>query len=113
MQICLGLCRDTFAKSVINESAHTAGTASNKAERDKREFYRDLENRYRFEPLAVETTGVIGKTSNKFLSEIGRRLAQKSGDKRETAWLRQRISIAIARGNAASILATGSKFTNQ
>ena len=31
----------------------------------------------------------------------------KTGDRREVSWLRQRLSIAVVRGNAASVLATG------
>ena len=101
-------CRDTFAKTSIIASAIKPGSAAEKAEGDKRKFYQDLQSRYRFEPLAVETTGVIGKSSNQFISEIGKRISQRTGDKRETAWLRQRISIAIVRGNSSSILATSS-----
>ena len=64
----------------------------------------------RFEPLAIETTGVYGKTSAKFVAEIGRRIAGRTGDIRETAWLRQRLSIAVVRGNAVSVLATGGSY---
>ena len=50
--------------------------------------------------------GVYGKTLAKLISEIGRRITGVTGDKRETHWLRQRLSVAVARGNAASVLAT-------
>ena len=103
-------CVDTFCQSAIGETSLTAGAAANKAERRKRERYSGLEDRYRFEPLAIETTGVIGQSSAKLISELGRRLTGCTGDKRETQWLRQRLSIAVARGNAASILATGSQL---
>ena len=62
---------------------------------------------YRFEPIAVETTGVFGDSSSRFISELGKRITNCTHDKRETHWLRQRLSIAVVRGNAASILATG------
>ena len=65
-----------------------------------------MEDRYRFEPVAVETTGVIGEGSSKFIAEIGRRIKQQTGEAREVSWLRQRISMAIMRGNVASVLAT-------
>ena len=99
-------CRDTFCKSAINETAHTPGAAANKAELLKRTLYSSLTDRYRFEPLAIETSGVYGKSSAKLVAEIGRRISGKTGDKRETAWLRQRLSMAVMRGNAASVLAT-------
>ena len=70
-------CRDTFAKTSIIASAIKPGSAAEKAEGDKRNFYLDLESRYRFEPLAVETTGVIGKSSNQFLSKIGKRISPR------------------------------------
>ena len=102
-------CRDTYAQCSISDSAIAAGASANKAEAQKREFYRNLESRYRFEPLAVETTGVCGRSTSKFISEIGRRMTQRSGERRETSWLRQRISVAIMKGNSSSILATSSK----
>ena len=100
-------CRDTFCKTALNDTAHTPGAAANKAEELKRNKYSSLTDRYRFEPLAIETSGAYGKSSAKFVSEIGRRIVGKTGDKRETAWLRQRLSIAVMRGNAASVIATG------
>ena len=54
--------------------------------------------------------GVIGPSSRKFLAELGRRIAAATGERREQQWLVQRISLAIARGNAAAILATGSNL---
>jgi hypothetical protein len=47
------------------------------------------------------------------VKDLGKRLIESSGEPRSCAYLIQRISIAIQRGNAASILATvptSSKF---
>ena len=99
-------CSDTFCKSNIGDTAHTPGAAADKAELRKRTFYSSLETRYRFEPISVETTGVLGKSTEKFVAELGRRISGRTGERRETEWLRQRISIAIVRGNAASVMAT-------
>ena len=100
-------CHNTFSKTALKETAHTPGAAANRAEEDKRRLYSNLQTRYRFEPLAIETTGVYGKSSAKLVGEIGRRITARTGEKRETAWLRQRLSIAVVRGNAAAVLATG------
>ena len=97
------LCWD----STCNESAIAAGSAANKAEERKRNRYSNLETRYRFEPLSIETMGTYGNSTAKLVSEIGRRISGVTGEPRETHWLRQRISVAVARGNAASVLATG------
>ena len=99
-------CTDTYAHSNLPQSALAAAHAANKAEDRKRELYKNLEDRHRFEPIAVETTGVVGRSSSKFVIVIGHMIRRKTGDKREVAWLRQRLSMAIMRGNSASVLAT-------
>ena len=99
-------CSDTFSQTSIHQSAISPGSAADKAEARKRSFYSGLLSRYRFEPVSVETTGVYGKDSAKFVAEIGRRIRGQTGDKREGAWLKQRISIAIIRGNSEAVLGT-------
>ena len=101
-------CVDTFAGSAVVQSALEPGTAARAAEERKRNRYASLTSRYRFEPLAVETTGVLGPAASALLRELGRLITTVSGDRRETAWLRQRLAIAIVRGNSAAVLATAS-----
>ena len=98
-------CVDTFAESNLNGSAVAPGGAARGAEELKRRKYAVLGERYRFEPLAVETAGVFGATTAYVLSEIGRRITGVTGEARETLWLKQRIGLAVQRGNAFSILA--------
>ena len=100
-------CSDTFCKTNIGDTALSPGSAATRAEERKRVFYSGIAARYRFEPVAVETTGVLGKSTSKFVAELGRRITARTGERRETEFLRQRISLAIMRGNAASIMATG------
>ena len=97
---------DTFSDSVINLSAVNPGHAADKAESRKRALYSSLVGRYRFEPVSFETTGVMGESTAKFILELGRKVRAQTGDVRETMWLRQRISVAIMRGNSLSVLAT-------
>ena len=96
-------CSDTFASTYVNQCALQVGHAADHAEREKNAKYQDLMDRYIFQPIAVETTGVMGKSTNNFLKELGRRMTAETGDPREGEWLRQRISIAVTRGNAACI----------
>ena len=98
---------DTFSASVINDSASKAGSAADRAEKRKINHYSNLLDRYRFTPISFETTGVYGKQTEDFIAELGRRIRGNTGELRATQWLRQRLSLAIARGNSASILATG------
>ena len=59
-----------------------------------------------FVPVAVETSGAWGREGWALVKELGRRIGIVKQEPRSTDWLRQRISLAIQRGNAFSILAT-------
>jgi hypothetical protein len=98
-------CVDTYAESHLNSSAVSAGSAARGAEVFKRRKYASLADRFKFEPVAVETAGTFGSTTGALVSEIGRRISEMSGDRRETFWLEQRLGLAVQRGNALSILA--------
>ena len=99
-------CSDTFAATNLPHTALQPAYAANLAESNKLQKYRQLLDRYLFQPIAVETTGVLGSSTRQFLKELGRRMATETGDAREGAWLRQRISFAVARGNAQCIIAS-------
>ena len=99
-------CSDTFSATSVIQSALSPGSAARCAEERKRSRYATLCERYIFVPFAVETTGVLGPAAAGLVKELGRRLTSCTGDKRESAWLLQRVSVAVARGNAASVLGT-------
>ena len=91
-------CVNTYAESYVNNAAIEAGHAAARAESTKRAKYSILVGRFRFEPVAIETSVVYGPSSKNIILEIGKRISKKSCDKRETLWLKQRLSIAIQRG---------------
>ena len=99
-------CADTFAATNINNCALDPAHAANAAETAKCAKYRNLEDRFIFQPIAVETTGVLGQSTKSFLKELGRLMTIETGDAREGAWLRQRLSLAIVKGNALCITAS-------
>ena len=99
-------CVDPYSESFVINSAITPGSAADAAEDRKRNKYSGITDRYLFEPVAVETTRVFGSSTQTFLHHLGTRITEQSGERRETSWLFERISIAVARGNSASILAT-------
>ena len=80
------------------------------AEERKRTKYCHLAMNHIFTPVAIETSGVFGPESRKFIHELGHRLEQVTGDANSLNYLLQRLSIAIQRGNSASIL--GSSGSN-
>ena len=100
------ICVNTFAESTINNLAMEVGQAAAKAENAKRTKYPDLVRRFRFEPIAIETSGVFGPTTRNTVHEIGkeREYQKKTEDKRETLWLKQFLNIAVQKGNALFII---------
>ena len=70
------------------------GQAAAKAENPKRLNYPDLVRRHTFEPISIETSGVFGSITRNIVHEIGKRISEKTGDKKETLWLKQHLDIA-------------------
>ena len=97
---------DTFAPSNLMASATKCSSAADKAEHLKRTKYASLSS-FIFKPLAFETSGVYGQDTLLTIRDIGRRVSHQTCDPRETLFLRQRLSIDIIRGNAASIRMAG------
>ena len=95
---------DSLADSHLNRTVHVAGAAAESAADAKIRKYADLPRAVTFVPVAVETLGPICSDRIEFITELGRRIASVSCDPRDTAFLFQRISIAVQRGNAASVL---------
>jgi len=65
--------------------------------------YSCLPQSFLFIPVVLKTPGAIAPCSLDFLSEVGRQLSATTGDARETAFLFQRISVALERFNAVLI----------
>ena len=99
-------CPDTVAPSYVTRSADEAGTAATTSETKKISKYVALSDRHEFVPVAIETFGTWGERGLSFINEVGKRVAAVSGDNRSTAFLKQRMSLAIQRGNAAAVLGT-------
>ena len=56
--------------------------------------------------------GTFGADAKDLIRDLGSRLRAVTGEPRSATFLTQRISIAIQRGNAASVLATIPKSPN-
>ena len=73
------------------------------AEATKFAKYVDLNKSYdlvELVPIAIETFGSWGQHGWELVEWVGSKIAQSTGELRATTFLRQRISIAIQRGNA-------------
>jgi len=83
-----------------------AGSAASAAELNKIAKYSDIVAGVEFVPFVIKTSGVWGELAMSLVKELGRRLAEVNKEPRSTMFLRQRLSVAVQRGNAAFILGT-------
>ena len=83
-----------------------AGAAAAKAEAAKINKCSAIAATYMFISFAFETLRAWGMQTQKFVGDLGERITGITGDVRETAFLRQRLSIALHRGNVISIRGT-------
>jgi len=74
---------------------HRHHRRQNNNNNNKTAKYIALESRYTFQPIAVETLGPINSSAVSFLSGLGRRIADVSGETREGSFLFQRLSVLI------------------
>jgi len=94
---------DTLAQSYLAETSLSAGAAAESAARKKVSKYTDISRSHIFVPVAVESLGPINSSGVDFLTTLGKRLSEKSGDPRETSFLFQRISVMNQRMNAVAV----------
>lgn len=99
-------CVSTFAPSHLSHTIRSAASAAESAARMKHAKYSALEPMYDFVPVAVETAGPWGTEAKDFMRSLGRRLRDRGCDPRSGSFLAQQISLAIQRGNAASVMGT-------
>lgn len=99
-------CVDTTASSHLASTSCEAGAAALSAEKSKTSKYRNLLSDFIFLPVAVETFGSWGPQGSHFIKQIGDQISKLTGDNNSGTYLFQRISVAIQRGNAASICGT-------
>ncbi|KAH0814052.1 hypothetical protein GEV33_008738 [Tenebrio molitor] len=98
---------DTLADSYVLKSSEVSGFAAEMAYKSKHSKYSSIiSSNYVFKGLAFETLGPWCKEAIDFINVIGNRLIAESGDSKSKKFLFEGISLAIQRGNAASIRGT-------
>ena len=93
----------TMAESYARHSDIVAGHAAELASARKQDKYANLTSSYLFQPIAFETVGPINSSGLLFLTELRRRISLTSGNKRETSFLFQRLSVCIQRFNSVAL----------
>ena len=72
-------------------AALDAGSIADAAEVRKIAKYAELGRRFIFQPVAVETSGTMGKSTIQFFLDLGRRLAVRFKDQRKSDFLFQSV----------------------
>ena len=93
---------DTLAQSYLPATSGSSGAATEAAAERKMTKYWHLAQSYTLIPVAVETLGPINNNIE-FLGDLGRRISQVSNDRRQSAFLFQRLSVLIQRFNMRSL----------
>jgi hypothetical protein len=98
---------DTLGDSYVLKTSEVSGFAAEMACKRKHSKYSSIiSSNYIFKGLAFETLGSWWKETVDIINVIGNRLIAESGDLKSKKILFERISLAIQRGNAASIRGT-------
>jgi hypothetical protein len=97
------------AESYLANTSVTAGAAAEAAAERKTAKYTALSHQYLFAPVAIETFGPICNEGQAFLRSIGRRTTLITSDPRESAFLFQRLSLAVQRFNSVCFAGTFSE----
>ena len=94
------------SQSHLDNSSLATGLAASSAESRKRSKYAELSSsgNYIFAPIAIETHGAWGPFALEICADLGGRIAQHTGDARATAFLKQRLDIAIQRGGGGGAM---------
>jgi len=90
----------TTADSYLEASSRAAGAAAELAASKKMVKYAGLSSQGEFVRIAVKSHGPINRDALQFSSELGRRLAETTGDVRASSFLFQRISVVVQRFNS-------------
>ena len=76
-------------------SSQTSGAAAEMASAKKINKYADISAAYIVQPIAVESLGPVNDSATTFLTTLGHRISDVTGEPRELLFLWQRISICV------------------
>ena len=90
-------CPDTLAPSHISLSSREAGSVAANAEAGKLAKYAELatSQNFQFVPIAIETLEKRDLSTNEIYTEVGARIATRTGVGRSIAFFKQRLANAI------------------
>ena len=84
----------------MDVAAQNAGAVTELSASRKSAKYTELKSRYLFQSIVVKSLGPLNGSAVSFLSGLGQRVTEISGENREDSFLFQRLSVLIQRFNA-------------
>ena len=97
---------DSFCVSHRPDARKGPGFVASKAESLKSRKYAHLSDSHVFVPFAIESSGAWGRCANDLFKEIAQLIKTNCAENRALEFLRQRISLAVVRGNARLLRAS-------
>ena len=73
-------------------------------EQRKKAKYSHLDSNHFFNPVAVETLGVMGPEAGHFFRDLGGQITAATSDPLFHQYLLQRVTVAVQWGNAVAVL---------
>lgn len=100
-------CSDTIAPSYVHLSSVKPGSVAKQAANIKLNKYKQLaDQNYIILPFAIETLGPWCKEALDFINILGKLIEERTNEPKSTIYIKQRISIALQRSNAACVMGT-------
>ena len=99
-------CPDTLAQSYRTAATSGTGAVAARSETRKLTKYDSLASSHTIMPVSIESLGIFGPISMAFLKDLSRRIRKCSGEVKAHQYLLQRLSVAVQRGNAISVLSS-------
>ena len=90
----------------VVHAASSCGGAAKIAELKKQRHYQLLREEFIIQPVALESFGCPGPSTEEFLRDISDRLREASHDPRAGIFFQQRLSIELQRANVNLIMGT-------
>ena len=102
----------TCAPSHLKIAVSAAGAAAAAAESHKRMHYSDLNGRFDFRAVGLETLGAFGPQAIELVESLVSRVRSQTGDLCARSRITRRLAAAIQAGNARTIIAAHASMKN-
>jgi len=102
-------CPDNFTPLHLINTSRIAGASAVRKEKK----YSAFAPAHIFVPVAIEIMGVWGSGASDLIRDLGGRLTVQLGDPQAATHFKQRLDVAVLRGNAITVIGTFPEESNK